>query len=304
MGRSCSGLNRPKEKHTAFCGHWIEKLRRLGHRPVVHVLQEFVDETPDVNSVLNAAEIFWISELRRRGCPLTNCTAGGQGHPRPDAAERNRTRVWTPEMRERASEMRRGSKSPMWGRKQSEATKAKFRAARLGKPLRPEARARVAEMIRRTRKGIPRRPESILRQAVSHRGMKRPPGTGAKMAAARRGWKPTDAQRENMRNGWHRRKVRLQLEALLVEQRAARLRRRLRKPASDEIQLALITFVVVVSKVEPSLCCAGRHWAPMPTPAEVTAAQLSALKNDDCITVLEVPGKRSVRRNGAAQCQS
>ena len=79
------------------------------------VLQEFSESLPDVDAVLNAAEIYWICELRRRGCPLTNLTVGGEG-----------TR----------------------GRSLSSDARARISRAKLGKPLSAEHRAKMAEAQR------------------------------------------------------------------------------------------------------------------------------------------------------------
>jgi hypothetical protein len=110
----------------------------------VVVLQEFAETVPNINEVLNAAEIFWIAELRRRGCPLTNCTDGGGGQVgfrRPDIAERNRARVWTPQQREKCRRAHLGTRD-------TPETRMKKAASSLGKRHTPETRAKLSAQKR------------------------------------------------------------------------------------------------------------------------------------------------------------
>ncbi len=54
--------------------HWVQSLLNQGLEPVVKVLLDL----PTAEH-LDAAEIYWIAEMKRRGCPLTNLTDGGGG---------------------------------------------------------------------------------------------------------------------------------------------------------------------------------------------------------------------------------
>lgn len=214
VGRSSSGLHRPRSKHDARCENWRKWLARRGKLPVVVVLQEFPGTTPNVNDVLNAAEIYWIAELRRRGCPLTNCTDGGDGQcgvKMPWLAERNQSRVWTAEQREKMAALYRGSKSPRFGKKESPEAKAKNRAAHLGLRRSPETRARISA----ARKLVSQDPVVRARMSEAQRGRRASPEARAKMSAARRG-KPSgtrgmhfvrsEAYREKQREAWRRRR--------------------------------------------------------------------------------------------------
>lgn len=86
VGRSSSGLARAKShsrpsglKTDDYCHRWIRKLlAETGLRPGIRVVQEF-DAFDDIDSVLNDAEVYWVSYFRGIGCPLTNTTDGGRG---------------------------------------------------------------------------------------------------------------------------------------------------------------------------------------------------------------------------------
>lgn len=81
IGQSVCGLKRPrshvkllkidKNNHKT---NWIRQLLALGLKYDIEILEEF-------NSFifLNKAEIEWIAEARRQGCPLVNLTGGGGG---------------------------------------------------------------------------------------------------------------------------------------------------------------------------------------------------------------------------------
>ncbi len=69
--------------------HWVQSLLDKGLRPEFRVLLVL----PDQNH-LDAAEIFWIAEMRRRGFPLTNLTDGGCGRTgHKDTAETKQKRA-------------------------------------------------------------------------------------------------------------------------------------------------------------------------------------------------------------------
>lgn len=132
---------------------WLQNLRDNGLEPVMELVGScFESEWEDF-------EKMWIADYRKAGCDLVNATAGGDGSlglkHRPETivklrAQRNtpehRKRmslqarfVRTPETRRRLSVARKGRKMPdsmrekrriyMTGRKLSEETKAKMRAA-------------------------------------------------------------------------------------------------------------------------------------------------------------------------------
>ncbi len=64
--------------HPRHCLNIINKVERLGMKIVVVTVQDF-DYYDEIYKILNDAEIYWIAEFRRRGCPLVNITDGGGG---------------------------------------------------------------------------------------------------------------------------------------------------------------------------------------------------------------------------------
>lgn len=181
VGRSSDGVYRPKAKHHAHCGAWMAKLKRWGREPTILVLQEFHPATPNLNDVLNAAEVFWIAELRRRGCPLTNLAVGGDGvrgvKPSPEALAK-RSAALT------------GARNPRFGKKNTPehraAMVAGLRAACLGKPLSELRRAKISA----AHQGKTASEESRAKMAAAQQGRKHSAETRAKMAAsAAKAWK-------------------------------------------------------------------------------------------------------------------
>lgn len=81
---------------------WIRKLLSMNLRPEVFVLERVEDV-----GELDAAEIFWIQNMRFLGCSLTNCGAGGfsnRGRRMPASFKKNQSsaqkrRFATPEGR-------------------------------------------------------------------------------------------------------------------------------------------------------------------------------------------------------------
>lgn len=125
IGQTCHGFGRYK-KHISrpsnyHVGRWIKKLQSKELQPVWKILIEL----PESNQ-LDAAEIFWIDEAKRRNWPLTNHVAGGGG-----------MRGWHP----------------------SEQTKAKIAAANKGYIASPEARAKISA----THKGRKKSPEHVAK---------------------------------------------------------------------------------------------------------------------------------------------
>ena len=104
IGRSCSGLRRPRRhtipselaKDQTHKGRWLRSLDTA--RPQIVVIQQLPD-----SELLNEAERFWIAYFRQLGCPLTNLTDGGEGtaginkgRKRPDLVSLNRSRAGRP----------------------------------------------------------------------------------------------------------------------------------------------------------------------------------------------------------------
>jgi hypothetical protein len=131
--------------------NWIRKLQADGVEPILRVLESGSGEG------WGAAETQWIAWHRTLGCDLTNATDGGEGCP---------------------------------GHKVSLEARQKMREARLGKPLSPEHKAKVAAGNR----GKKMRPESIALGVEKRCGFKHTAEARAKISAARKGkagWIPT-----------------------------------------------------------------------------------------------------------------
>jgi hypothetical protein len=109
---------------------WVQSLLDAGLKPV------FVEliELPSAEHI-NAAEVFWIAEMRRRGCPLTNLTDGGCGRT---------------------------------GHKDSLETIEKRRQKLLGRPVPQERRDRIAASLAgqpSPKKGRPLSPDELVKHA-------------------------------------------------------------------------------------------------------------------------------------------
>jgi hypothetical protein len=138
---------------------WVQTLLNRGLRPVWHVLLELPGPEH-----LDAAEIFWIAEMRRRGVPLTNITDGGGGtqgwKQSPETIEKRRQKlVGRPvpqERRDRIAASLKGRPSPKKGRPLTPEEKAKHAAARVIPPFQDQ-HGRVYKTIKEAseRWGIP-----------------------------------------------------------------------------------------------------------------------------------------------------
>lgn len=93
--------------------NWIKSLYPL--EPELKILEECLE------SNWAERERWWIAHFKSKGHPLTNSTDGGEGV------------TWTPELRERIAQSRRGTTA-------SPETKAKMSKTRKGRPLTEEQR--------------------------------------------------------------------------------------------------------------------------------------------------------------------
>lgn len=99
--------------------HWVQSLLNVGLAPVFVVILELPTQTH-----LNTAEVYWIKEMRSRGCPLTNLTDGGCGRTghkdSPETIEKRRLKqighIVPQERRDRIAASLRGRPSPKKGR--------------------------------------------------------------------------------------------------------------------------------------------------------------------------------------------
>lgn len=117
---------------------WVQSLLDMGLAPTFKVLVVLPDA-----QFLDAAEIYWIKELRARGCPLTNLTDGGcgrRGHKdTPETIEKRRQkqlgRPVPQERRNRIAATLRGRPSPKKGRPLSPEEKISHQLARAIPPF-------------------------------------------------------------------------------------------------------------------------------------------------------------------------
>lgn len=74
VGKSCSGMKRPRQLHHAYCRNWENSLRKISLKPEVVVFEEILEE-----SELSDVERFWVANFKFLGADLTNLTEGGEG---------------------------------------------------------------------------------------------------------------------------------------------------------------------------------------------------------------------------------
>lgn len=130
------GMNSSDDSH--YKKRWVQSLLNKGLRPGFVVLLELPDHL-----ALDAAEIYWIAEMKRRGCPLTNLTDGGcgrRGHKdTPETIEKRRLKqIGRPvpqERRDRIAASLRGRPSPKKGRPLTPAQLRTHAAARAIPPF-------------------------------------------------------------------------------------------------------------------------------------------------------------------------
>lgn len=111
------GIESPDACH--YKKRWVQSLLDKGLKPGFVILIELPDPL-----ALDAAEGYWIAEMKRRDCPLTNLTLGGcgrRGHKdTPETVERRRqSQLGIPvpqERRDRIAASLKGRPSPKKGR--------------------------------------------------------------------------------------------------------------------------------------------------------------------------------------------
>ncbi len=118
---------------------WVKSLRTKGLKPIMAIIEELEVEADEQ---WQPAEQWWIERLRNAGCQLTNLNDGGKGGIRP-----------------------------------SEETRARMRAAHLGKAMPTETRAKISN---------------------AHKGVAKSVSTRLKFSRRMIGWKPDAATRQKM----------------------------------------------------------------------------------------------------------
>lgn len=173
-----------RDKKPCYRTYWIMKLRRMGLKPRMEVVQEVSLQS------WAEAEIYWISYFRNIGCKLVNGTDGGQGNLGWCPSEETRTKISQsnkavyqahPELRQRVSEVHKGKIISEEHRKISSiATTKRWEKWRAnGRYLSPEARANISAAQR----GKKHSQESRDKQSRSTKGKPKSPEHRAKLAA-------------------------------------------------------------------------------------------------------------------------
>jgi hypothetical protein len=179
---------------TTHKGCWILGLRKLGLEPEIDVV-DFIPAND--TAAFWAAEQFWIETFRAMGCKLTNLMEGGRGGARMSDESRAKASAsakakWAAMTPEQLKEW--GAKFK--GRKASEETKEKMRAARAAVPdsarqsikrahaeMSPEKKAEWKAKISSSLKGRPQTQELILKRTSYLNGRKLPEATKEKIRA-------------------------------------------------------------------------------------------------------------------------
>jgi hypothetical protein len=140
IGKSCSGLKRPKSHGWASSlrvpshkTNWIKGLLGAGLSYEILVLESY-----DFPEALNAAEVELIAYYRFIGCDLTNATVGGNGVLGHRFSHESRLRM---------SEAHKGRPSNRKGVILSEETKRKIAEAHRGKKRSLEFRQKMSEIM-------------------------------------------------------------------------------------------------------------------------------------------------------------
>jgi len=132
--------NMVEDTHKA---RWIRALLAQSQRPALSVI-EVVE-----GGAWQERERYWISELRSRGCKLTNLSDGGDGNcgfkHRPESIEKYRLKM---KGRPKSEEHRRNLSIAKTGMKMSDAFRQKMRERMLRQPMSPEGVAKNAAVRR------------------------------------------------------------------------------------------------------------------------------------------------------------
>lgn len=159
---------------------WLLKLRRLGLKPQVEVLEEVAESDWEL------AERRWIRKFRREGCFLKNVSDGGEGRTAPLSEETKRKLGEAGKGRIVKEETRSKLSKALKGHTVSKEARAKIGAKNRGRKHTMEARKKMSQ----ARKGKKKSLEHRRKIGLAHRGLIPSEETRAKMSAARCGWKP------------------------------------------------------------------------------------------------------------------
>jgi DNA-binding NarL/FixJ family response regulator len=195
-----------------YSARWLAQLRQLGLDPHIWPLAE-----AGSRKELNVLEMKFIAEARLRGERLTNITDGGEGHSTPHSVETrakiaaaHKGRPKSVETRAKLSVKAKGrklseeakrklslaftgkiiseeTKVKLRGQKRTEETKCKIRAKQLGHLVSQATRDKIANTKRGVpsgRKGVKQSPEALLKNRLSHLGLRPTPEARARLSAS------------------------------------------------------------------------------------------------------------------------
>lgn len=149
VGMSTKGLDRPQSRcYSGHCKNWHKSLKDKGLEPVIEIVQELPDTTPEAFEELCQLEMHWIAVYRELGCRLTNLTDGGEGklgckhseEHRRKMSEAQKGRKFSDEHRRRLSEAQKG-------RKLSDETKKRLSEAGRRRKSSDETKKKLSESI-------------------------------------------------------------------------------------------------------------------------------------------------------------
>lgn len=171
-------------KTRTHTGYWIQSLLRDG----VGLSSRVVDSGEGVGR--EASEVRWISWHREQGFDLTNHTAGGEGSLGHETSAETRAKIRAAKVGKKLSPEHKAKISLGGvGRKPSSETVAKLSASKLGSTLSSETRAKISA----AHTGKRQRPEAIAKTAAANRGQKRSPEVCRVLSeAAKESWKHRD----------------------------------------------------------------------------------------------------------------
>ena len=152
VGKSVTGLHRPRCRHGGHCWSWEENLKNEGLKPRIEILESFPDDLSKEkrNGTLEVWERYYIALGRHLGLPLTNLTKGGEGA----------SREWTEEQKKHLRKVTHFRNPINFGRKLTEEERRKIGDGNRHprgkyKKRSPEAQAALSRKLSLLRKGNP-----------------------------------------------------------------------------------------------------------------------------------------------------
>jgi hypothetical protein len=152
IGKSTSGLARPRGPHRAHCASWLKAVKARGEKFGVLVLEYVIASEP---GELEDAEVRWIKFGRESGWRLTNLSDGGEaGHTGVKHTSAARAKIGAAHL----------------GTHQTEATRKKLRVASLAQwaAATPDQRRALTAAAHAANRGKQRSPEVRAKIKAGH----------------------------------------------------------------------------------------------------------------------------------------